>query len=65
MRTQRKAASPYQKYGKTPHRYSAAYYAWRRETLKANGLRESQAAAEAERASAIRRHHAMRRTLED
>ena len=41
--------SPYKRYNKTPYRYSAAYYAWRHETLRVNGLRESEAAQAAER----------------
>lgn len=47
--------SPYQRYGKTPYRYSPAYYAWRRETLCANGLRESEAQMQAERDADHRR----------
>lgn len=29
-RVGRSGKSPYAKYGKTPHRYSEAYYRWRR-----------------------------------
>ena len=29
IKTEKKPKSPYQRYGKTPYRYSTAYYAWR------------------------------------
>ena len=32
--TEKKAKSPYQRYGKTPYRYSADYYAWRAAAIR-------------------------------
>ena len=43
------ARSPYQRYGKTPYRYSPAYYAWRRQHVSKQAEAERQHSHKEER----------------